>query len=272
MFVDRPSPARRLAVALLLGALLAGCGGGEDDDPVERQSAPTPAATATTTAPDRGPAPDPGFGAPRVGQCHQMTPAQSRASVAGGRRVSCARPHTTVVAHVGYLAEAVSPRTPVERRRAIGRRLCEPALRRTVGGTLADRASSLVAWTLFTPDRRQLDRGARWVRCDVLARSGDGLVPLPETRPLFAQGVPEPLRVCQDAGGADISCSSEHVFRLEAVFTVVGREYPEPDSYTTVARERCQELTGEPGGYWQPPSRSGWDSGDRFVRCLTRTG
>ena len=71
-------------------------------------------------------------------------------------------------------AEGRHRQDPARRtRRAIGKRLCEPAYRKLAGGTVADRATSLLTWTLFTPSSDQLERGARWVRCDVLARSGE---------------------------------------------------------------------------------------------------
>ena len=35
---------------------------------------------------------------------------------------------------------------------------------------------SILTWTLFTPGQDELERGARWVRCDVVARSGNKLV------------------------------------------------------------------------------------------------
>jgi hypothetical protein len=94
--------------------------------------------------------------------------------------VKCSGMHTTVVAFVGYVPKPVTPTTPLAKRKALGKRLCEPAYRRYAGGTLADRATSILTWTLFTPGQAQLKRGARWVRCDVLARSGDQLIPLPE--------------------------------------------------------------------------------------------
>src|SRR5699024_695197 len=111
---------------------------------------------------------------------------------------------------------------------ALGKRLCQPAYQKVVGGTLADRATSILTWTLFTPDQAQLERGARWVRCDVLARSGNKLVRLPPVSPMLSAGVPEALRICQDAAGADVSCTQKHEFRVEAVFRVVGRAYPAP--------------------------------------------
>lgn len=235
---------------LTLTLLLTGCAGG--DRPVKQE-----------------PAPDPGFGAPKVGACYLVLGAQSRASVATGPEVGCRQRHTTVVAYVGHRPQPVTPKTSVARRQRLATRVCEPAFRRTVGGTLADRATSILTWTMYTPTQAQLERGARWIRCDVLARSGDTLIPLPQALPLLASGVPEQLRVCQTAAGVDTSCSLPHAYRVAAVYRAVGEAYPDATTYTAPARQRCKDLTNQDGGFWQAPSQQGWRSGDRFIRCLT---
>jgi Septum formation len=259
--------ARGLALAVALALLVAGCGG-SDEKP--KASAKGSAAAEPTTEPGSDePAADPGYQAPEVGQCYHLTPAQSRASVVSRAKVKCSSKHTTVVSYVGYVKKPVTPRTPLAKRQALGKRLCEPAYRRYAGGTLADRATSILTWTLFTPGQSQLKRGARWVRCDVLARSGGQLIPLPEGDSPLENGVPDQLRVCQNVAGIDVSCSQPHAFRVEAVYQAAGKAYPAAPAYTRVARTRCKELMNKFGGYWQPPSRSGWKSGDHFIRCLS---
>lgn len=257
--------ARGLAMALALTLLVSGCGGA--DEPSKPGAADT--STEDGDAADDEPAPDPGYQAPKPGQCYRMTGAQSRASVATGRLTNCKARHNSVVAHVGYVRRAVSAETPIAKRRNLGRRVCEPAYRRVVGGTLADRATSILTWTLFTPGQAQLERGARWVRCDVVARTGNQLIELPAAQPLLAKGVPEQLRSCQDAAGVDVSCGRPHSYRVEAVYRAAGNDYPDPTRYAAAARGRCQELTGKAGNFWQPPSRQGWAAGDRFIRCLS---
>ena len=263
------SPGRRQApllvlVGLVLVLLLAGCVGKDEEEKPEDK----PGSSSSTDPGDDEPAPDPGYGAATVGECHRMTAAQSVASVDTSRRVSCSSAHTSVVAHVGYLRAPVTPTTPLAKRRALGKRVCEPAYQRLAGGTLADRATSILTWTLFTPGQDELERGARWVRCDVVARSGDKLARLPRKTPLLAQGVPDELQICQTDTGVDVSCAQTYAFKVEAVYRAVGQAYPSAPAYTAVARTRCQQLLGSFGGYWQPPSRAGWAAGDRFIRCL----
>ncbi len=216
--------------------------------------------------------PDPRFEIPAVGQCHRMTVAESQAPVATAAQVKCSGPHNTVVAHVALVPGALTAQTPLARRRTVAAATCEPAFRNLVGGTPALRATSILTWAFFTPSKEQLDRGARWVRCDVLARSGDALVRLPATTPILRGGLPQALRVCQTQKGADVSCAQPHAFRVAAVFQPKGAGYPDPDKFTVTARARCAGLTGIFGGYWQPPSQAGWAAGDHFVRCLTRKG
>ncbi len=254
-------PARLVAVLAVLVALLAGCGGHSDKSPKASSPSSSPSATASDE-----PALDPGAGVAKVGQCFRMTGPQTMASVAAPARGSCHRPHTTVVAYVGYVPQAVTPVTPLATRRALARKVCAPAFRAIAGGTLADRAQSILTWTFFTPGQAELRRGARWVRCDVVARSGTGLVPLPTASPFLAHGVPEALRVCETQTGDEVGCTQKHAFRVGGVFRAPGATYPGVS--TQIARDRCRQLLRGFGGFFQLPSRQGWAAGDRFVRCL----
>jgi len=256
----RRTPLALVALLVLLSGLVAACGGS-----THHGAAHTSPSSSPSTSDH--PALDPGFGVAKVGQCFAMTPAQSVASVAAGRRVSCRQPHTSVVAFVGYVAQPITPATSVAERRAAGQKVCQPAYQALAGGTLLDRAQSLLTWTLFTPGASQLEHGARWVRCDVLARSGNALVPLPATTPVLAKGVPESLRVCLTRSLVDVTCSGPHAYRVAAVFQAPGTTYP--GISTQQARLRCRQLTRATGGYFQLPAQAGWTAGDRFVRCLS---
>ncbi len=272
-----------LALALVVLLALTGCGGKDsgNDSGKAPGEAKSGEASGETSGTSKSPsaseeaAPDPGAGAPKVGECHRMSAEQSVASVSTSKPVSCRRPHTSVVAHISFLRAPVTPKTPIAERRALGKKLCEPAYRRLAGGTLADRAMSILTWTLFTPGQDDLVRGARWVRCDVVARSGTELVRLPSGTPLLAKGIPDDLRACQTTTGADVSCAQPHAFKVQAVFLAYAAKranlaYPDPTAFTATARARCKQLTGADGGFWQPPSRVGWNRGDHYIRCLVQ--
>ncbi|MEO5653137.1 MAG: septum formation family protein [Marmoricola sp.] len=271
--MTRPAfPPSALAVlALLLTLVLSACGGSAPGKAKGPAGAPGSTGTVGGSASAEPPAPpEPRFGVPKAGQCHQMGYAQSKSPVFLGAKVPCRKAHTSLVIHAGVVDAAVTAQTPVARRRAVARKVCEPAFRRLVGGTPALRATSLLTWVFFTPSAAELARGARWVRCDAIARSARELVALPATTPLLRKGLPEQLRVCQDNKGVDVSCARPHQFRVEAVFLPSGNAYP-GQAFTSVARDRCRTLMNGALGYWQPPSRAGWAAGDHYVRCLART-
>ena len=261
-----------LAIVMALVVVLSGCGGKDDDGKKKSEDKPS---SSEGPSKSEGPAADPGSGAPKVGECQKMTAEQSVASVSTSKSVSCKGAHTSVVAYVGFVRVPATPKTPIGERRALGKKLCEPAYRRMAGGTLADRAMSILTWTLFTPGQADLVRGARWVRCDVIARSGPKLVKLPGKTPLLSGGIPDELRACQTDTGADVSCSQPHAFKVQSVFLAYAAKranapYPDAQTFTATARARCKQLTGAEGGYWQPPSRVGWNGGDHYIRCLVR--
>ena len=271
-----------LVVAVVLALLLGACsasepgdsgnsgGSGDGGTSAGGQESPGSGSGSAGSSPSEEPPPPPmpRFGAGQVGQCHRMTYRQTHSPITRRRATPCSGPHTTTVAYVGLVRRALTTRTPLARRRAVANRVCRPAFRRMVGGTPELRAASLLTWTFFVPSQAQLQRGARWIRCDVLARSGNRLVPLPFDRPVLRNGLPEQLRICQTPEGADVSCARPHAFRVAGVFRAPGEVYPGP-AFAAVARDRCEVLIGQPGGYWQPPSPQGWAQGDRFVRCLT---
>lgn len=264
-------PTSQLAVlALVLGLLLSACGGVAPSEAKGSAASPGSTGTGGGSGSAEPPAPpEPRFGLPKAGQCHQMGYAQSKSPVSMGTKVPCRKAHTSLVIHASVVNAAVTAQTPVSRRRSVARKVCEPAFRRLVGGTPALRATSLLTWVFFTPSAAELERGASWVRCDAIARSARELVTLPTTTPLLRKGLPEQLRVCQNKG-VDVSCARPHQFRVEAVFVDSGKAYP-GRAFTSVARDRCRELMNGALGYWQPPSREGWAAGDRYVRCLART-
>ena len=80
---------------------MAGCGG-KDEEPKAGKKDPAAAAepSASASAAEEA-APDPGYGAPQVGRCYRLSPAETLAPVTSSRRVSCSKKHTTVIAHIG---------------------------------------------------------------------------------------------------------------------------------------------------------------------------
>lgn len=262
---SRSPQVRALFVALLCVLVLSGCsgtgsgsggtsGGGDDKG-------------ASTPKPPRK---LPTFEIPTVGECHQVTPVQNAAAVDPSPAVPCTGPHNARVVLASVTPTALAPEAPPAERIAQAAGACTAAFNNTVGGNPAARSMSLFDWVVHTPSAQQIARGARWVRCDVVARSGDALIPLPATVPFLAASIPPAYRICQTRNFSDVSCAGPHAYRLQGVFRAPGKAYPEGKDFLRLARDKCFALSGKYGSLWQPPSREGWQAGDRFVRCLER--
>ncbi len=165
---------------------------------------------------------------------------------------------------------------------------CEAAFSRFIGGDPTRRALSRLSVTYFLPPQKYYDRGADWVRCDVVAlQSADALAPLPQ--PL--QGFLDDSRALQDYGvcsagqpGATTSalviCGQPHTFRALTALrlgTTTSR-YPGKAVAGTAGQKRCStyiaNALGTNSGYtyaWTYPTESDWASGQRFGFCWNKT-
>lgn len=256
-----------LVVALLCALLLSGCSvtGSKSGS----ESKPGGGGGADTNTPSK-PRKLATFEIPTVGECHQVTPAQNAAAVDPSSAVPCTGPHNARVVLASVTPVALAPEAPAADRITQAAGACSVAFNKAVGGDPAARSMSLFDWVVHTPSADQIARGARWVRCDVVARSGDNLIPLPTAVPFLGASIPQAYRICQTRNFSDVSCAGPHAYRLQGVFRAPGNTYPAGREFLRLARDKCFALSGKYGSLWQPPSRQGWQAGDRFVRCLER--
>ena len=152
-------------------------------------------------SPSDEPAPDPGFQAPKVGQCYQMTAAQSRASVARGRKVQLRRAahHRRRLRRLRPQAgHPADPGRPAPGPRASGSASRPTAARRRHARRPGDLDPHLDAVHPGPgPARARRPLGALR-RARAQRRPADAAAR--RAAPCSRQGVPEQLRVCQDRG------------------------------------------------------------------------
>ncbi|GAA4369845.1 septum formation family protein [Nocardioides caricicola] len=252
-------------VALLLALLvLTGCSGGS-----EPGSAPTPSSSPSASESTAVPPPPP----PGERACYLLRYDAAVADHNHADPVSCRREHTAATYYVGDV------RIPTEQRAA---QQCPARLDGYLGGDAEARALTMLRPVWFTPTPEEVEAGARWFRCDVVALAADGrLAPLtgpvegaldrPETRDQYAMcGTAEP-------GSRDfrrVICARTHTWRAISVVPFSARTYPGEAAVREAGQDPCQaagaavaddSLDYRWGYEW--PTRDQWDAGQRYGRC-----
>lgn len=278
--------------ALVLGLALTACGGGDDGDGAAAQ--PGPSASGSPSASARAsstptPTPPP---RPAVSVCRALTYQRAIAASDDTRTVSCSRPHTAVTIGVGRLPRSGGASSAVldptgdeaQARIAAG---CARSQSRYLGGDATDRELSMLHVVWFVPTAEELDAGAAWYRCDVVALAGDkrlarisgGLRGVLDDAKARA-----PYAVCGTArpgtsGFERVACSQKHSWQAIDVVGLKagsGGAYPGESAAKAAGQDRCESVAKQQAddplrfqwGYeW--PTASQWEAGQRVGLCWT---
>ena len=236
------------------------------------QDQPPAAGTAPSVTPS--PSPDP---APRVGQCHRLTWDQAVSPVHEGRAVPCRTAHTAQTYYVGSLrlGRLTVDAAPVQERVA---RACTRRLGAHVGADQRALRLTMVQPIWFTPSLEQVDLGADWFRCDVVALEGhEQLRRLPrQTRGIATDPA---VAMCGtaapgSAGFQRVACARAHQWRAVASIDLPGDRYPAEgaglDALTNACRDAARDLAQDPLNLrWSQelPTRAQWRAGRTYGLC-----
>lgn len=253
---------RTAVLALAAALLLGGCTGDDGPDP---ESAPTssasPSAEASPTPPPR----------PRDRSCYLLDHAAALAPTAGVDPVPCAARHTAMTYAVGALRAGVDPA-----------RECTERFAGFVRGTAEDRRLSMLRPVWFTPTEEDLDAGADWYRCDVVALAGaERLAPLTGrlAGALDREQQRDTYAMCATSrpgapGFERVVCSGRHSWRAVGTVPFTAKRYPGPARVRSAGDEPCRDagaaasggsLDYEWGYEW--PSAAQWAAGQRYGIC-----
>ncbi len=258
-----PGNLRITAVAAVAALLLGAC-----TERPERQTV----VVGDPATPSESPPPDPLAGAPALRSCFNLSAAQAQALTNTSTPVDCYSEHTTLTYHVGQFE--VTSLAPT---RSVARRGCQRHVRTQLGLTPRQLRASVLDVVWFQPSTTQWSAGARWYRCDLLARNpqGDGLKPLPDGPSPFTAGLPDGLTRCirdDDGSAVHVTCDRPHDYRWAGSFRATGKRRPATDEAAlAVAEGPCSRLTGTTDWYVTWPSELAWTQGDRQLDCFRRT-
>lgn len=280
---DRQVSARTLraaalaALAVLVGGVLAACGG-------EPSSAPS---SASPSAPPSAAAPPP---APKQGGCYNLSYNQAVAPTAAGTPVSCKARHTTETYSVGTLRNVVDGHLVAVDSETVAHQVatdCPRAVTRYLGGDAEDLRLSMLRPVWFTPTIADSEKGAAWYRCDLIGIAGPKkLISLTGSLKgaLDSDSRSEAYRMCGTAkpgasGFARVPCSADHAWRALTTIDLGHGKYPGEKSVNESGADDCRSAAtkaadlGDKGGTvqwsWEYPSAQQWAGGQTYGICWT---
>ncbi|MGH3423164.1 MAG: septum formation family protein [Nocardioidaceae bacterium] len=280
---------RALLVLAALGAMLtAGCTADRADPGPDPSEPPSATASASPTTPP--PAPP-----PKKGACYDLAPGQLTGAHDDSTPVKCGKHHTTQT----YAVKKMSRRTigdpsaiDTETVARAADRRCTRALRKHLGAGKEEMALSRLRSAWFVPEEQEFARGARWLRCDVLAhRTADSLARLPRRTEglLDSEGALDKWGTCAKAsprrlgaGKGQRMCSEKHNWRAVSIRTLgkKSERWPGARSVRKDVLDRCEDAVRSFTGNktrtasvgWLPPTKRQWKSGRRYGICWAETG
>lgn len=263
---------RILAVALLSGSLLslAACG---EDPPTPKPEAAV-MGPAVIQAEPTTPARSPRAGAPTTGACYRLSAADLAASTNSSSPVTCTDPHNAMTMRVALFPTDLQVTEP-----EYAQRVCARHLASTTGLSRSSVQGTVFAAHWFGPDAEQRAAGARWFRCDLVARTEQGTKRLPRSSaPLFNGTAPdEYVRCVQMRNGSTsdavyVTCDRPHRYRWAGGFEAAGTRYPGADDLRTTVTQRCRRFVGSGPFWYVHPTKAAWRAGDRTVSCFRSVG
>jgi hypothetical protein len=269
---------RRLLPSLLLVTALTACTGGGDEPSAE----PTPSAsTSSAPAPPTATA----VPLPEDRACYDLDYDQAVAPTADADPVDCHADHTSMTFSVGRLDTVVDGHllaVDSDHVQAQVAKTCPSRLAGFVGGTVEARRLSMLRAVWFTPTVEESDAGASWYRCDVIALARDGkLAPLtgmlagvldkPEGQERYGMcGTAEP----GTPDFARVVCSDHHSWRAIATVPFRAGTYPGLEKVRAAGDTPCQDAAREVAddtlsfqwGYEWPTAEQ-WAAGQTYGLC-----
>ncbi|HET6152706.1 MAG TPA: septum formation family protein [Marmoricola sp.] len=205
---------------------------------------------------------------PKVGQCRNLTNAQSAALSDNSPTVPCSSPHTTYTFAVANAPKSVNMKhISSAKLGTVGLSVCLPRFHKTLGAPWTVGDQTLYQFTYFNPTKAQRNHGARWFRCDLVFVDSGHLDALPIThRPFIPSPMPDSIRRCITSANRYTPCVEGHAYRPFAAFTFKAKKYPKRAVFVKEGAAHCPSATNYS---WAPKVL--WNAGDHAEICYRST-
>jgi len=232
--------------------------------------APLAGVVATAGPAQAGPA----FQEPRVGECRALTFDEFMRNSNNEAPIDCSQPHSSRVIDTIRLPKGVGWGASTQQLTNIATRMCNPAWNEALGSSFRSRAMTAYSAGWFMPTKAQRERGARWIRCDLVLRAGSALANLPTDNVPALGAPPHPNNVAACLKARTLVktvCSRRHAWRATGTFVIHQKAYPSSGQFRRAAVRRCPSLVNTGAFAWQFRGKVLWRLGDHTVGCYSHT-
>lgn len=280
-----PSIARVLTLFACATVLVAGCNGDDDStDASDDTASPSESASESTTPPPPPPR-------PKKDRCYNLGKTGLASASSDIDAVPCKNRHTTQTYLVDTLPNRLTNAQTLDTTAiadTVSKR-CDDGFADRVGGDEETRTLARVHPVWFVPTADEIERGARWFRCDVtVSKQGGKAAALPKSTKgmLDADDALSRWGTCApadtDSPEADATlCSQADGIQAVSVLDLGGQDkgWPGPDSLRsrgddceTAVRNHLDNPTGALSYQWTYPTQRQWKDGRRYGLCWSGDG
>lgn len=283
--VRNPPAARVLTLLACLTMVAVGCT--DDDSSDAAGGSASDAASASESTPTTPPPPPP---PPKPDRCYNLGKSELGSASNDAVSVSCKATHTAQTYLVGTLPKKLTGNGPIDSTTVADTvtERCEKAFPGHVGGDDDTRTLARVYPVWFVPTEDEMERGARWFRCDVTAAKADGAaaqLPQKSKGMLDAEDALDRWGTCAPADAtrpeAEATlCSQQHGLRAISVVDLGGSDDTWPGSESlesrgseceSAVRDYLDNSAGALSFRWSYPTKEQWEDGRRYGLCWSDT-
>lgn len=211
----------------------------------------------------------PEYHRPKVGACYDYGLRGLYAVTGPKHEVSCDESHRAITVAAPVISADFSDREDPAIFEKAGTR-CYRAAYKEIGGTHEIRALTAYSMSYYVPTKAEIDKGARWVRCDLLLYGGDRLVPLPD--PYLPPTPDDSVALCLvHKRGVATVCARKHKYRATGTVRIKGDEYLTDAQFYRIGLRRCDSRTTSDGYTWRWPNEQAWNAGRHLITCYSKT-
>lgn len=228
------------------------------------------------TSPAEADPPGPDHGIATVGECRTYTYDQAMQMSEDSAPVDCTTSHTAQVLATPHLPDGMgwdATEQGVQARYRVMARACYPAFQAHLGRTESLRHKSAYTMMWFEPTAAQKERGARWLRCDLVLQRRQSLRTLADATAPVLHRAPLPHREARCETGTHVrtTCDSRHRWRATGTYLVRQDTYPRRRAFIRLADQKCPRRTSSRDWFARWSSRVMWRAGDHMIVCFSKT-